>query len=255
MSSVLAAGAVALAYASGVVGLHRLNVHRLRKQAGFYPTLAWLDWDTLLSDVFQFDPKATPITLPQPPEGGPAPRCLTRAPSSALAARHELLCSLVKGAPVDPALIESVGFSGGEARWLGLLTELRESPRVLLGRFEQTPPASVPEVMLHEWLLLTHDATPVNLELAVFSSKRRISAALGRFAEHPALFFVRAKASSLLGFNASVLDDLARAVYFSRQAPFYLAAVLESPFVEDARPALWQACRTAATPALNVPVD
>ena len=75
-------------------------------------------------------------------------------------------------------------------------------------------------------------------------SKRRLSAALHRFSEHAALYFVRAKASALLGFNASVLDDLARAVYFGRQSPFYVAAVLESPFVEEARPALWRACRS-----------
>ncbi len=245
MSSILAAGAVALAYASGVVGLHRINVYRLRKQAGFYPTLWWLDWETLLSDVFATNTDGVAIELPRPPEGGPAPACLLRAPTAAMAARHQLLCTLVQGQAIDPASIESAGFSGGEARWLGLLTELRSSPNSLIDRFARTPPVSVPEIVLHEWLVLKHEANAVNLELTVFSSKRRISAALGRFGEHPALFFVRAKASSLLGFNASVLDDLARAVYFSRQTPFYVAAVLESPFIEEARPALWRACRTA----------
>ena len=251
MSSILP-GAVALAYAGGVVGLHRLNVYRLRKQAGFYPTLTWLDWDTLLADVFRPEVGSAWLGLPRPPEGGPAPGRLERAPTESLRLRHELLCSLVQNRPFDLASIESSGFSGGEARWLSLLTEVRSQPMALIERFGKRAPASVAEVLLHEWLVLTHETTPVNLELAVFSSKRRIAAALTRFAEHPALFFVRAKASSLLGFNASVLDDLARAVYFSRQAPFYLASVLECPFVEEARPALWQACRAvsvASTPS------
>ena len=190
--------------------------------------------------------------MERPVEGGPAPRRLEHQPTDGLRSRHSLLCDLVQNRPFDPASIESAGFSGGEARWLGFLTELRTHPSALLARFDQTPPASVAQVLLREWLVLTHDATPVNLELTVFSSKRRISAALARFAEHSALFFVRAKASSLLGLNASVLDDLARAVYFSRQAPFYVASVLECPFVEEARPALWQACQAvsaASTPS------
>ncbi len=237
------AGALALAYAGGVVGLHRLNVYRLRKQAGFYPTLAWLDWDTLLADVFRAERAQPVLELPSPPEGGPAPLCLSRQPVQAARAQHQLLFELVQGRPADPQSIESVGFSGGEARWLGLLTELRSAPQALIERFDSRPPASVPEVLLHEWLVLTHEPTPVNLELTVFRSKRRISAALTRFSEHPALYFIRAKASALLGFNASVLDDLARAVYFSRQSPFYLSAVLETPYIEEARPALFQACR------------
>lgn len=242
MSSVFA-GALALAYTGAVVGLHRLNVYRLRQQAGFYPTLCWLDWDTLLIDVCPLNAAAQTSELPRPLEGGPAPRCLSGQPHAGAVAQHELLCRLVAGQPVEPDAFESAGFSGGEARWLGFLTQVRSAPLSLIERFDERPPSSVPEVLLHEWLVLTHHVTPVNLELTVFSSKRRISAALRRFSEHPALFFVRAKASSLLGFTAAVLDDLARAVYFSRQDSFYVAAVLESPFVQDARPALWRACR------------
>ena len=73
----------------------------------------------------------------------------------------------------------------------------------------------------------------------------RINRALRRFGEHPALYLLRARASALLGFNAQVVDDLARAVYFSRQAPFYLRVVTQLPFIEELRPALMRACREA----------
>ena len=65
------------------------------------------------------------------------------------------------------------------------------------------------------------------------------------FGDQAALYFIRARASSLLGFTGAVLDDLARAVYFSRQAPFYLQAVTQLSFVEDVRPALVRACQEA----------
>ena len=51
------------------------------------------------------------------------------------------------------------------------------------------------------------------------------------------------RASSLVGFNRAAIDDLARAVYFSRQSPFYVHAVLESPFLQEARPELVFQCR------------
>ena len=69
--------------------------------------------------------------------------------------------------------------------------------------------------------------------------------AIRRFGDAPALYFARAHASSLLGFHQSVLDDLGRAVFFSREAPFYVEAVLSMPFVQELRPPLAVACRLA----------
>jgi hypothetical protein len=66
-----------------------------------------------------------------------------------------------------------------------------------------------------------------------------------RFGDVPALYFVRARASSLLGFTQSVLDDLGRAVFFSREAPFYVEAVLAMPFIHESRPPLAMACEAA----------
>jgi hypothetical protein len=45
--------------------------------------------------------------------------------------------------------------------------------------------------------------------------------------------------------NRAAIDDLARAVYFSRQATFYLRAVVDAPYIEEVRPVLAYQCRTA----------
>ncbi|MEW5739089.1 MAG: hypothetical protein AB1938_09190 [Myxococcota bacterium] len=240
--SLLLTGGVALAYAAGVVGLHRYTVHRRRVNAQHFATLRWLDWDTLLAGLLPPAPRAD-ARAPAPAEGGPPPVILQRAVSDAERPVHELLTAVVAGAPVTKEALEAAHFSGGELRWLEVLTSFRAQPAATLERLEGTAPNSVGEAYLREWLALTHTATPLNLELLVFASKRRVNQALGRFGDHPALYFVRAQASGVLGFTGAVLDDLARAVYFSREAPFYLQAVLELPFIEEARPALVRACR------------
>jgi hypothetical protein len=71
---------------------------------------------------------------------------------------------------------------------------------------------------------------------------------MDRFESAAALYYARAQASALLGFRDSVLDDLARAVYHSRQSPFYLRVVVDMPWVEEARPPLHHQCRLALAP-------
>lgn len=237
--SLFITGGVALVYAAGVVGIHRATVYRRRASAQGYPTLRWLDWDTLLAGVL---PPVSALggAAPRPVEGGPPPRLLQRDERSR---ELDLLSALVSGASVQADAFAGASFSGGEARWLSMLSTVRDAPLRLLEQLEGAAPNTVAEAYLHEWLALEHLATPLNLELLTFGSKRRINSALARFGEHPALYFVRARASSLLGFTSSVLDDLARAVYFSRESPFYLEAVTQMAFVEDARPALVRACR------------
>jgi hypothetical protein len=232
---------VALAYAAGVVGIHRATVYRRRALAQGYPTLRWLDWDTLLAGVLPPAP-LHPRTGPVPREGGPVPQVLQReGPSRELA----LLEALVSGTTVQSEAFGEAGFSGGEARWLGLLAWLREEPRRVLEQLQSAPPDTVAEAYLGEWLVFEQELTPLNLEFVTFGAKRRLSRALERFGDHPSLYFARARASSLLGFTQTVLNDLARAVYFSRQHPFYLEAVTQMPFVEEVRPALARACREA----------
>jgi hypothetical protein len=235
--SLVITGSVALAYATGVVGLHRYTVFRRREQARGYPTLRWIDWDTLLVGVLP--PAARVEVALSCAEGGPGPELLQRAAGSRQVA---LLTALVQGAPVQRDAFAEAGFSGGEARWLGLLSDLRDEPTRVLEELERAPAESVAEASLREWLTVEHRVSPLNLELAAFAAKLRISQSFRRFGEHPALYFARARASALLGFTAAVLDDLARAVYFSREARFYLEAVVQLPFIEEARPALMRAC-------------
>ncbi len=238
--SLYVTGGVAMAYAAGVVTVHRVTVARRRALAQGFPTLRWLDWDSLLQGVLpaaeELDRPGAPV-----PEGGPSPRVLRRAPSREV----KLLEALVSGTSVQAEAFGEASFSGGEARWLSLLSSVRDEPRRVLEALEATPPNTVAEAYLREWLTLEHEVSPLNLELMTFSAKLRINRALRRFGEHASLYFIRARASSLLGFTKGVVDDLARAVYFSRQAPFYLQAVMEMPFIEEARPALARACRDA----------
>ncbi len=234
------AGGVAVAYAVGVVTVHRVAVSRRRALAQGYPTLRWLDLEALLQGVLPPAPfeARPPITVP---DGGPPPTILSRPKTREV----ELLEALVAGAPVQAEAFAEAQFSGGEARWLGLLSWLREEPRRVLEQLEATAPNTVAEAYLREWLTLEHEVTPLNLELVTYGVKLRVNKALRRFGDHAALYFIRARASSTLGFTQAVLDDLARAVYFSRQTPFYLHAVTQMPFVEEARPALVRACREA----------
>jgi hypothetical protein len=238
--SLLFSGGLALAYASGLLGLHRFTVFRRRQAAANYPALEWLDWSTLLSGVLPAG-RTGPGRAVVPAEGGPVTQVLLHAPSPEV----ELLAALVLGQSLQREVFAEQGFSGGEARWLSMLTELREEPRRVLEELEGATANSVAEAYLREWLVLGLDTTPLTLELQAFSSKRRVNDALRRFGDHPALYFARARASGLLGLTSLVLDDLARAVYFSQESLFYLEAVVSMTFVEETRPALLRACQDA----------
>ncbi len=243
MSSFLFAGGVACAYVASVIGLHRLNVWRQRKQAGGFRTLDWLDWDTLLEGLLP-PPELPGAFEGRPFGGGPAPSLLSGRPEPAHSARRELLSALVQGISIGEEQL-SHAFSGGQLEWLATLRHVSAQPERALERLKAAELSTAAELYLREYLRLSLEVNPLNLELAVFSTKRHLTQGLERFGEHPALFFVRARASARIGFNQSAVDDLARAVYFSRQAPFYLLAVTETPYIEEVRPALVQQCRRA----------
>lgn len=243
--SLLLSGVVAAGYGAAVVGLHRFAVHRRRLRAKNFPTLRWLDWDTLL-DGLAIPSAGFGQLDTSPPEGGPPPIALKGLAQAD--AMGVLIRALIAGTAT--ALHEhEVTLSGGDKRWVEMLTQFRRTPVSVLNQLAAVSPQSVGEAYLREWLTITHMSNPLNVELLVFGSKRRINEALGRFGEHASLYFVRAYASSLLGFLDAVLDDLARAVYFSQKAPFYLEAVLQMPFIDEARPALMRACQAARAPA------
>lgn len=204
--SLLLIGGVAGAYAAGVVGLHRVNVWRRRRLAGGFVTLRRLDWGTLLDGH------------PSRSRGGGSESALDRALTDEAAARDD---------------------------WLETLAEVRKNPGDVLQWLGAAPPARLEEEYLLAYLGLTQGTHWANLELAVFGAKRSLSRALVSYPEAPALFFVRALASSLLGFNHSAIDDMARAVYYSRQAPFYTQAVVDTAYIHEVRPALFLQCKEA----------
>lgn len=218
----------------------------MRRAAGF-TTLSWLDWDTLLAGLL-------PTGVGEAPGpsrvvgGGPSPGLLRQNAAAGAESRHALLSLLVEGeAPDEDDWLEA-GFSGGEARWLTTLGHLSKEPDRALERLDEAELATPAELYLREHLRLSRRTHAVNLELNVFAAKRRLSLGLARFGEHPALFYARALASALIGFNHAAIDDLARAVYFSRQAPFYLRAVTQTPYIAEARPALAQQCHRVLDP-------
>lgn len=160
--------------------------------------------------------------------------CLSRVDWDALLAGLDLKNAAVMG-----------DVTGGDGAWLETLALFHRDPDAALRKLEAAHPASAQELYLREYLRLTRTTTAMNLELQIFASKRRIAVALSRFGDAPCLYFVRAMASSMVGLNRQAIDDLARAVYFSHQHPFYVQAVLDSPTIAEARPALAFLCRQA----------
>jgi len=241
MSSFLFAGGVACAYLASVIGLHRLNVRRQRKQSGGFQTLGWLDWDTLFDGLDGLDRLGPPAADARAFGGGPLPALPGQAGAED---RRALLLALSLGNEVGEGPL-SHAFSGGQLEWLTTLIDVARRPERALERLEAAELSTPAELYLRERLRLQHRTHALNLELSVFSAKRRLTQGLNRFGEHPALFFARAYASALIGFNQTAIDDMARAVYFSRQASFYARAVAETPYIDEARPALAQQCRLA----------
>lgn len=218
--------------------------------ANGFLTLRRFDWDLLLEGLLP--PGQAAAFAPAPPEGGPPPSLLSQAPEGAAAPRHALLTALVAGRPLDDEAFSRAGYAGAEVSWLQTLARVRSRPLEALARLEHARPTSAAEIYLREQLLLQHGLHPLNLEWHAFGAKLRLNQALDRFERSAALYYARAQASAVLGFKDAVLDDLARAVYFSRQAPFYLHVVVDMPWVEEARPPLHHQCRLALAPGGNL---
>jgi hypothetical protein len=230
-----------------MVGLHRFAVARRRARARGFPTLLRLDWDALLDGLLP-EGRGAPAAVPDRlPTGDATPSLLLRAPSADLQPRHRLLTEVVAGAaPADlDRRAGEAGLTGGALEWLRTVALVRSSPEEALQRLERAEPTSAAELYLRERLRLLHRTHAFNLELSVFGAKRRLSRGLWRFGDRPCLYFVRALASSRVGMNRAAIDDLARAVYFSRQATFYLRAVVDAPYIEEVRPVLAYQCRAA----------
>jgi hypothetical protein len=217
-----AAGVITV-YLAVLFGVHRWSVARRVKTAQL-EALRRLDWQTLL----------TPLG------------------DVAQGARAQVVASVVAGAPVDAVALVNAGFDARAREWLTLLSAALTRPREALATLRKGRLETAAAVYLREQLELLHEVDALNLELAVYASKRRLAAALQRFGDAPALYCVRAFASARVGQNAAALDDLARAVYHSGQAPFFVRLVLDSPYVAKARPELRLLCEGAAGGAVAV---
>ena len=195
-----------------MIGIHRWNVRRKRRVADLR-CLLQLDWDALFEGLPE---SSRPLLL-------------------SLQVNEEV--------PDLDARAEALGLTASERKWLGLVALAKARPLQALEALESGRPATAAEAYLREYLRLTAGTHRFNLEVNAFVSKRRLLSAMDRFGDVPALYFVRALASANVGMNKAALDDLGRAVYYSRQAPFYVQAVLQTPWIAEARPALVYQCR------------
>lgn len=203
---------VAGAYAGAVFGLHRLGVWRRRRVSEGFAALARLDWSFLLA---------------------PLPEALRAPLQSAIFSTGAPSADLLE--PLDPALRD----------YVQLLAQVPSRPDDVLAKLEHVPARTAERLVLREYLRLRR-AHPLSLEWTVFPAKSALRGGLERFGDLAPLYFTRAFASSLVGFNAKAIDDLARAVYFSGESDFYVKAVLDSPFIARERPALYRQCESIA---------
>ncbi|MFL5320301.1 MAG: hypothetical protein ACJ790_11645 [Myxococcaceae bacterium] len=241
--SVAFAGGVVSGYIAAVVGIHRFNVWRMRRQAEGFVALERLDWDALLSGLLPDPPRdSKPELLLE--DGSPAPLRLSHGDEKKRSLLRELIVGTSK-APLTDLQLAEAGISGGEATWVRNLWAARHTPHKALAWLEQAKVESAAEVYLREHLTLNLRATVFNREWVSYEVTRRLNEGIARFGDVAALYFVRARAKALVGLNRRAIDDLARAVYFSRQAPFYLSAVLDTPYLQEARPPLVFQCRQA----------
>lgn len=238
------ASTVVSGYIAAVVGIHRFNVWRMRRAAEGFTALDRLDWDALLSGLLPDPPRSTRASL-KLEDGSPSPLRLEELSNPRARFLKELLFGAGSSEPPSDVAFAEAGLSGGEASWAKTLWQARRAPEQALQWLEQAKVETAAEVYLREHLALSHQTNIFNRELVSYESTRRLNAAIARFGDRPELYFARARAKALIGSNRKAIDDLARAVYFSRQAPFYLAAVLDTPYVAEARPPLAFQCRQA----------
>ena len=235
-------------YIGAVIGIHRLNIARMRRSAGGFKVLERIDWEALIAGLI---PKAASVaargTLALS-DGSPMPRTLAETDDSP---RRKLLRQIIIGQPseISEAAAVDAGFSGGEARFVHTLSLVRTAPKRALDVLETMRCDTAPEVYLREHLFLSERVNALNLELSAFNVRRRLRDAIARYGDSPPLYFARARAAAILGLNRRAIDDLARAVYFSQQAPFYVAAVLDTPYIAEARPPLVFQCRQSSAAA------
>lgn len=86
--------------------------------------------------------------------------------------------------------------------------------------------------------VLVYFTHPLNLEFALFRTDRLLRRGLSENNNSPLLFYELAHACAHRGRTDEAVDHLARALYFSNGARFYLRPVLEVPEIARIKPAL-----------------
>jgi hypothetical protein len=204
---------IAIAYVVGVIGIHRLILRHRIGRAQNQGTLAKIDWHFLVEQL-----------------------------ESVESEHHEkLLAAFTSNDQKELAHFENKY----QSDYFVLLKDLVRDPSTTLRKLEESTAKTAQEVYLWSHLTLDLSVTLFNREWLSFRVKYRLNQAIERFGNIPALYFSRARASSLIALHASMVDDLGRAVYFSNNGEFYLSAVTQWPFVAQFRPALDKACRDA----------
>ncbi|MHB8875502.1 MAG: hypothetical protein ACYC8T_17600, partial [Myxococcaceae bacterium] len=132
--SILLAGGVAGVYVAAVVGLHRLNVRRMRAAAGGFASLRWLDWDSLLEGLLPRAALPGAVAAARVRGGGPGPSLLASPPPPGAEARHAILEAVAHGVSVDEPSLLGAGFSGGQAKWLRTVSLSAADPGQALER-------------------------------------------------------------------------------------------------------------------------
>jgi hypothetical protein len=229
---------VAGAYTSSVIAIHRLSLWHRRKRGQGYRSLAWLDWHCLVDGlwkVLEGQPAETVISS----QGASIELTVAAAGEEQ---KRKVIVDLVKGVPCSERRIVEAGFTESDLVWVSLLAQLKDNPDHVIAQLEHGNNSSLRYVYLYNWIELNHQLNGLNLEWKVFQSKVRLGRALDRLGEQAPLYFLRAQAAAELGQNSTMVDELARAVYFSREARFYLEAVQTLELVREERPALFLLC-------------
>jgi hypothetical protein len=89
---------------------------------------------------------------------------------------------------------------------------------------------------------LTYLANATNLELVCITVLIGLNRALARFGPSPLLHLALAHAQTLFGQLNAAVHELGRAAYYANGDTFFLKLVLDSSYVEVARPVLHQQC-------------
>jgi hypothetical protein len=241
--------AIIAAYAVGLGAWYRLSRVKKLKAAWRWPSLQWLDWESLGMPLLRgLELSNGPSAFALLPDGTSAPRWMTSEVPTDFRQRATLLVDIVTGALpafAKEQIAAASWLSEEEKEWALVLAHLRSEPLTALKLLRKAHLDWPEAIALKHQLSLLYQLNAFNRELICFIALRGLGRAKKRFEQSSILFFVEALALAQLGMNESATNSLARAVYFSREVPFYTRAVLALPHLRETRPELVRQCQVA----------